>query len=69
MLFSSTLDRNITTLNRPLFRLPMGQGFVDLHTEWPLVRKIEMAVSSFPHEQRVGTDDTDPITYEAVIER
>ena len=50
---------------------------MDLHTEWPLVRKMKMEASTVPREQRLGTDDvdplhrgdTEPITYEAAIDR
>lgn len=55
----------------------MRQGFVDLHAEWPLVRKMEMAVSKFPHQQRVGAGDvgalrggdTESVSYEVAIDR
>ena len=55
----------------------MRQGFVDLHAEWPLVRKMEIAASTFRHDQREETGDVDSvqrgdaeqITYEAAIER
>lgn len=55
----------------------LRQGFVDLHTEWPLVREMKMAASSVSHEQRGEHDDvntlhrgdTEPITYEAAIDR
>lgn len=51
---------------------------MDLHAEWSLVRKMQMEVSSCSHDdQWVGTDDvdalhrgdTEPITYEAAIDR
>lgn len=52
---------------------------MDLHAEWPLVRKMEKAAvtTPFPHDgEAAGTDagalhgdDGVPITYEAAIER
>ncbi|CAN0266498.1 unnamed protein product [Ectocarpus sp. 12 AP-2014] len=52
------------------------QGFVDLHTEWPLVRSADKEVSRSLRDRGDGDDDTVyrkdeamSITYEAAIER
>ncbi|CAM9097417.1 unnamed protein product [Pylaiella littoralis] len=53
------------------------QGIVDLHAEWPVVRKMgKVAATTLPLDGGAGTDggafggdDAVPITYEAAIER
>ncbi|CAN0101007.1 unnamed protein product, partial [Hapterophycus canaliculatus] len=48
------------------------QGFVDLHTEWSLLRNIEQSTSSDPCGEGVGDTVQGTrlaVTYEAAIER